>query len=147
MIDLTKHFDQVKVNRQNDQDLIWCIAREKWLILTPEEMVRQTVVLHLIDMGYSVKHITAERQIVYNQMRKRYDVAVSDKQGNIHILVECKEPGTRLSDDTLRQASVYNLALGGKYLWITNGHDHRLYQIDHELKSVIPIERLPLVGN
>jgi len=146
VIDLTKYFDHVKVDQRNEQDQIWCIAREKWLILTPEEMVRQTVILHLINTGYSVKHITAEKQIIYNQMRKRYDVAVSDKQGNIHLLVECKEPGTNLSDDTLRQASIYNLALGSKYLWITNGPDHRIYNIDHKLKSVIPIDRLPLVG-
>ncbi len=147
MIDLTQYFGQVKVDHKDDQELIWCTARKKWLVLTPEEMVRQTVILHLLDIGYSPNHITAEKQIIYNQMRKRYDVAVSDKLGNIHILVECKEPGTSLSEATLRQASVYNLALGGKYLWITNGPDHRIYHIDHKLKSVFPLDQLPLVGN
>lgn len=146
MIDLSQYFNQVKIERRDDQDFIWCICRKKWLVLTPEEMVRQTVILHLVDIGYSLPHITAEKQIVYNQMRKRYDLAISDRQGKIHMVVECKEPGTPLSDRALRQISIYNLSLGGKYLWITNGPDHKVFHIDHKLKTVIPLDKLPLVG-
>ena len=80
-------------------------------------------------------------------MKKRYDLAVSDKRGNILLLVECKEPNTSLSEATLKQASVYNLALGSKYLWVTNGHQNKVYQIDHDNKVTISIDHLPLEGN
>jgi len=147
MNDLTSYLPDIKVENKDGKDHIWGQARRSWFILTPEEVVRQTCISHLLSLGYPIQHITAERQILYNKLRKRYDIAVSDKSGEIHILVECKEPETSLSDKSIRQIISYNLELSSRYLWVTNGHTHLFYFIDQSLKKAIPLDELPLVSH
>lgn len=106
-------------------------------------MVRQAAVSYLMDLGYSAKHITVERQIIVNRLQKRYDIVVSTRSGDPYILIECKQPKESLKMSVLEQASIYNLTLTGQYIWITNGHNHKIYEIDHEQKVSRSIEYLP----
>ena len=144
MISIEEHLQKLKTKRINDQTWIWCQIRTKWLVITPEEVVRQSALSYLIELGYSAKHITVERQIIVNQLQKRYDIVVSTKLGSPHILVECKQPNESIKMSALEQASIYNLTLTGRYMWITNGHDHRIFEIDHEQKTSRGIDSLPL---
>lgn len=143
MISIEGHLQQLKTKRIGDQTWIWCLVRTKWLVITPEEVVRQAALSYLIGLGYPVKHITVERQIIVNQLQKRYDIVVSSKAGEPCILVECKQPKESIKMSALEQAAIYNLTLTGQYMWITNGHDHKIFEIDHQLKTSRSIDSLP----
>ena len=140
MIDLFSYRDQLRFTKKNDQEFIWCQARKEWLVLTPEEVVRQSAISHLLDLAYSINHITVEKQLIVHNLRKRYDIALSDRNGEVLLLVECKEPGTNITNSALEQASIYNLHLKSRYVWITNGHQNCIFLIDHDLRTAIPLD-------
>lgn len=143
MISIEEHLQEIRTKKLGEQTWIWCAIRSKWLVLTPEEVVRQASLSYLTKLGYSSKHITVERQIIVNQLQKRYDIVVSDKSGTPYILVECKQPKESIKMSALEQAAIYNLTLTGQYMWITNGHDHKIFEIDHQLKASRSIDSLP----
>jgi len=96
--------------------------RKKWLLLTPEEWVRQHVVNYLIhEKGYPLSLISLEKEIELNGNKKRYDIVVYTKQLTPEIIIECKSPEIPLSEKVLEQALRYNLILNVNYVFITNG--------------------------
>jgi hypothetical protein len=99
--------------------------RKKYIVLTPEEWVRQHFIHYLIDeLKYPRALLKVEGGLTFNELRKRSDIVVFDRQGKPWMIVECKSPDLKLSETTLRQASVYNSTIKAKYLTITNGLTH-----------------------
>lgn len=100
--------------------------RRKWLVLTPEEQVRQLFIKHLIEgIGYPAGLIVEEYAFTFaNGKPQRADIVVFNKQGNPHLLVECKAPSVKITEATFRQISRYNAVIKAKYIVITNGLDH-----------------------
>ena len=67
------------------------IIRKKYVILTPEEWVRQHVIHFLIEeKKYPKSLIAVERVLKINRLQKRFDIAVFHPNGNINLIVECK---------------------------------------------------------
>lgn len=98
--------------------------RKKWIQLTPEEFVRQLTLEYLMELPMLSKRlISVEKQIKVNGMVKRFDILLYDDQAAPLLLVECKAPQVKLTDETFRQISFYNLELKVPYLLITNGQD------------------------
>ena len=62
-----------------------------------------------------------EAQIDVGQLRKRYDIVIYDKDRKPFILVECKAPNVAINDNTVLQATTYNVTLNAKYILLTNG--------------------------
>ncbi|WP_047245540.1 type I restriction enzyme HsdR N-terminal domain-containing protein [Maribacter thermophilus] len=111
-------------NRQN-KELIFDIVRKKFMVLTPEEWVRQHVVHYLhMNKSYPLSLINVEKQIVLNGLKKRYDIVVFNSDGSIHILVECKAPHIRITQETFDQIARYNFNLNATHLMVTNGLEH-----------------------
>ena len=107
--------------------------RKKFVILTPEEWVRQHVIQFLIhDKKYPKSHINVEKELVLNQTKKRYDVVIYNKDGSIFLIVECKAPQIEISQNTFDQIARYNLSLKANYLMVTNGLHHYYCQLDYE---------------
>ena len=123
---------------------MFCAIRKKWLVALPEELVRQTAVLYLESRGYSLNHMSVERQIELAGMSRRYDLVLSDKNGDPVILVECKAANVSLAQHVVDQAGMYNLVLGSGIIWVTNGHQNRIFTIDHREKSYREIDSIPL---
>ncbi|EAZ80143.1 type I restriction enzyme HsdR N-terminal domain-containing protein [Algoriphagus machipongonensis] len=99
--------------------------RKKYLILTPEEWVRQHWINFLIHhLDYPKGLIVLERGLVYNKLQKRTDLVVWDKEGKPYLLIECKAPKIKLNQKTMQQACLYNQKINAKYLIITNGLNH-----------------------
>lgn len=111
---------------------IWDEVRKRWLVLTPEEWVRQHVVRYLQDQkGYPTGRMAIERGLKVNGMQRRTDVVVYDKLGAPHLIVECKAPTVKITQDVFDQIARYNLTLCVPYLLVTNGMDHYCCQIFH----------------
>lgn len=99
--------------------------RKKFVVLQPEEWVRQHVVHYLIkDKKYPISLINVEKQLKINGLTKRYDVVVFNRDGTIELLVECKAPKIPITQEVFDQIARYNTALGARFLMVTNGLAH-----------------------
>lgn len=123
---------------------IWDNIRKKWLLLTPEEWVRQHTVAYLIqELTYPQGLISVERSLKVNSLQKRADIVVFDKSSNPFLLVECKAPEIEISQGVFDQAARYNLTLKVPYLMVTNGLRHFCAQINPEEGSWNYLQDLP----
>lgn len=123
---------------------IFDVIRKKFIILTPEEWVRQHTVQFLLEeKKYPKSYINVEKLIKVNDISKRYDVAVFKPNGELFLLIECKAPEVPISQDTFDQIARYNLKLKAEYLMVTNGLNHYFCQMDFENEKYIFLKELP----
>lgn len=112
----------VRVKNNNGQTSIFDSVRKKWLVLTPEEWVRQHLVNYLVkEKGYPSSLIAIEKEIQLNDIQKRFDVVIYNKLKQPALLVECKAPFIELDAGVIAQVQRYNLVLRTNYMMITNG--------------------------
>lgn len=124
--------------------LIFDVIRKKFVVLQPEEWVRQHVLHHLIrDKNYPVSLINVERLLTLHQRKKRYDIVVYEPGGGIHLLVECKSPGKRITQESFDQIARYNMELRATFLLVTNGLDHFYCQMDYQQEKYIFLQQIP----
>jgi hypothetical protein len=118
--------------------------RKKFIILTPEEWVRQHTVQYLIqEKKYSKSYLNIEKLIKINDISKRYDIVVFQPNGEIFLLIECKAPEVNITQATFDQIARYNLKLQAKYLMVTNGLNHYFCQMDFEKEQYVFLKELP----
>ncbi len=124
--------------------LIFDEIRKKFVVLTPEEWVRQHVVQFLLsEKNYPKSHINVEKQLLLNGTKKRYDVLVFNPDGSIHLIVECKAPSVRIGQDTFDQIARYNLVTNATYLMVTNGLTHYFCQLDYQQERYVFLRDIP----
>ena len=118
--------------------------RKKFILLTPEEWVRQHVVEFLLnEKKYSKSLINVEKVVKVNGMKKRYDVIVFNSDGSIFLLIECKAPEVKIDQKTFDQIARYNLILNAQYLMVTNGLNHYFCEMDFENEKYTFLKELP----
>ena len=113
---------QFRMKNENGKHYIFDSIRKVWLLLTEEEWVRQNFVNYLItQLHYPSTVIALEKEILLNDLKKRFDILVYDKQHKPWMLIECKEPKVSLNEDVLQQVLRYNISVPVEYIVITNG--------------------------
>ncbi|MEX0287709.1 MAG: type I restriction enzyme HsdR N-terminal domain-containing protein [Flavobacteriaceae bacterium] len=123
---------------------IFDIIRKKFVVLQPEEWVRQHTVHYLIyDKNYSQNLLNVERLLTVNGIRKRYDIVVYNSDGSIEILVECKSPEIQITQEAFDQIARYNMALKANYLMVTNGITHFYCQMDYIKEKYTFLQAIP----
>jgi hypothetical protein len=123
---------------------IFDAIRKKFIILTPEEWVRQHLIRFLItEKSYPISLINVEKVLKVNGLRKRYDVVVYNSDGTINILIECKAPEVTISQSTFDQIAQYNMTLQSNFLMVTNGLNHYFCQMDFENEKYQFLTELP----
>lgn len=134
---------EYKVKKIDEKLYIFDIIRRKFLLITPEEWVRQHVLHWLINHHHYPKSlIRTESGLQYNQLAKRTDILVYNRNGLPFMLVECKASFVPLTQQVLEQAIRYNAILKAPYLLISNGLDHLLFEICQG--EAIPMSQLPI---
>ena len=114
------------------------------MVLTPEEWVRQHFVYFLIEeKKYPISLIALEKQFTFNNRKKRTDILVFNTAGNPEIIVECKAPSIKITQDTFDQIARYNLKLKATYLIVTNGLEHFYCKMDFENETYIFLKEVP----
>lgn len=105
---------------------VWDVLRRKWVVLTPEEWVRQHMVWHLThDLGYPMHLMANEVGMRLNGRLRRCDTIVWRAGTSEPLLVvELKAPSVSITQRTLEQAARYNMVLGAKALLLSNGLTH-----------------------
>ena len=117
---------------ETNQALIFDKVRKKWLVLTPEEWVRQNIISHLIqNLGYPESVFKIETGLYVNGNQRRSDVLVY-KNSKPFILIECKAYSIDLTQDVLNQAMNYNTAYKCPYIILTNGNIHSTINVSEE---------------
>lgn len=118
--------------------------RKKFIILTPEEWVRQNVIRYLLEeCNYPKSLINVEKALKINGLTKRYDIVVFNNDGSINILVECKSTDIKISQTVFDQIARYNMTLKSNYLMLTNGLNHYFCKMDFENEKYFFLENLP----
>jgi hypothetical protein len=114
---------QLRLRKNEEKTQVFDPVRKRWLILTPEEHVRQYIIQVLIQkLDYPIAMLSVEKQIEVNGMVKRFDVVVYNREHKPWMLVECKAPEIMISEATLHQLLNYQSNIQGKYWLLTNGH-------------------------
>lgn len=125
MLSLSLPAFDYKVKKQGEAVMIFDVIRKKYVVLTPEEWVRQHVVHYLTEVKhYPSALVAVEREIDLYGLRRRFDVVIFGRDGNPWLLIECKAPSVSLSRQVFDQAFRYNITLGAPYVAITNGITH-----------------------
>ncbi len=131
-----------KIKQEEGSDFIFDSFRKKWVVLTPEEWVRQNFLAYLVQVkNYSPSLIAVEKEIVLGELKKRFDIVVFDKQATPFMLIECKEMGVQLTQQVLDQALRYNIAMQVPYVVITNGTSCMAFNCTNN--SFLELKELP----
>lgn len=139
------HFPEADLTvRANEPNEVWDILRKKYVALTPEEWVRQHLIHYLVfHLGYPSGRMASEYNFVFNQRQKRADVVVFGDSGSPLLIVECKAPDVKINQDVAEQASQYNFVLQVRYLLLTNGLDHYVFEVDKAKQEIISLSKIP----
>jgi len=137
-----------RFRKSDSQTLIFDEIRRKFLVLTPEEWVRQHVVQYLIkEKKYPKSLINVEKILKINGIPKRYDIVVFNTDGSIFILVECKAPQVKISQQVFDQIARYNMSMKSELLMVTNGLDHYYCKLDYKNERYNFMPELPMYLN
>lgn len=131
MIEIVYPAIKPKLKTEGEKEFIFCVIRKRWLQITPEEWVRQNVLLYLIHtLQYPAPLIAVEKQLMVGEMKKRFDI-VFYKDEHPLLLIECKAMDVAVNKKTLDQAMRYNINLRAKYFVITNGNNTYGFEISN----------------
>jgi hypothetical protein len=113
-----------RIKTEEGKEFIFDSLRKKWMVLTPEEWVRQNFVQYLLQVkNYPASLIAIEKEIKLGELKKRFDLLVYDNDHQPWMMVECKAAAIKLDDKVLEQILRYNIGIPVRYLVVTNGTD------------------------
>lgn len=119
----------VKLKKSEGKIWIFDGIRKKYVVMTPEEWVRQHLVNYLVHhLHYPKSLIKVEQGLKYNQLQKRSDIIVFDRAGHPWMIVECKSPLVELNQNSAQQVTVYNSNIQARYVALSNGIKHICYE-------------------
>jgi len=135
----------VKLKKSEGKVWIFDGIRKKYLVLTPEEWVRQHLIHYFMDqLNYPKSLIRIEQGLKYNQLQKRSDIIVFDRNGNPWMIVECKAPDVKLNQSSVQQVAVYNSSIKAKYVAVSNGMKHVCYELTGS--NIVLLKNFPKYG-
>ncbi len=134
----------LRIKSRENKPQVFDVVRKKYILLTPEEWVRQHCLHFLLDTkGYPAGRTLVERKLVVEGLEKRLDIAVCHPDGSIFLLVECKAPNVNINQGVFDQIARYNWKARAEYLMVTNGLDHYFCQMDYVNQRYTFLEDLP----
>ena len=143
-LNMPDYSDRIRLSKQNEQLQIFDSIRGKWLVLTPEEWVRQNTIIYISDtLEAPIARIANEVGITYNGLTKRCDSIIYDDYGRPLIIIEYKRTDVQITQRVFDQIATYNMQLQVPYLIVSNGLQHILCKVDFEQKKYIFAQQWP----
>jgi len=119
-------------------------VRKKYLVLTAEEWVRQHFIHYLNhEKNYPLGLMEVEKMVKYNGLQTRADIVLYTADGEPNMIVECKAPNVKVTQDAFNQIARYNFKLQVSFLVVTNGIQHFCCQMDYENNEIKFLEEIP----
>ena len=138
----------IKLKKEDNKTLVFDPIRKKHIILTPEEWVRQNFIKFLIEeKNYPASLMAVEMGIDLLNTKKRCDIVLYNTKGLPHMIVECKAPSIKISQNTFDQIARYNMTLKTDLLVVTNGLQHYVCMIDHQNQCYNFLKEIPNYSN
>ncbi len=133
-----------RFKEEKEKTYIFDDFRKKYVVLTPEEWVRQNFLMYLVnEKNYPPSLIAVEAGLKLFKTLKRTDIVVYNKQGDPLLIIECKSPEVGINEKVFDQIVRYNMALQVNYLVVTNGMDHYCCQLDYEKQTYNFLKSIP----
>lgn len=129
---------------EGGKKMIFDANRKKFVVLTPEEWVRQNFIQYLIqEKKYPANLMAVEKQILVNGKQRRFDLLVYQKNGQPLLIAEFKAPKVSVSQDAFDQVVRYNMVLRVEHVVVSNGLNHFACQVDYANKSYAFLKNIP----
>lgn len=134
----------LKISNDADKYSVFDVLRKKYIVLTPEEWVRQHFVHFLIEhKGFPQALLANEVQIRLNATKKRCDTVLYRRDLSARLIVEYKAPSVEITQAVFDQITRYNMVLKVDYLIVTNGLQHYCCQIDYTRQTYCFLPEIP----
>jgi hypothetical protein len=142
-LNLPEYQFKTRVNNNGKRE-IFDEFRKKYVVLTPEEWVRQNFVTYLKnEKNYPPSLIAIERGIIVNSMKKRFDAVIFNRNGDPKVLIEFKAPDVKINQKVMEQISAYNIKLKVGFLIISNGITHYCCKLNNERNGFDFLDKIP----
>lgn len=136
-----------KIRKKGSAFEIFDPLRRKYLVLTPEEWVRQHFVHYLIaEKNYPASLIANEASLKLNNLTRRCDTVVYNTRLEPVMIMEYKEPHVPVTRQVFDQVARYNSVLRVRYIVVSNGMQHYCYRLDYEKQSYEYLTEIPDYG-
>ena len=123
----------LKIKLVEETTQVFDVVRKKYFKLTHEEWVRQNFIHYLFkEKNYPFGLMGVEKMVKYNSLKTRADIVIYNSEGIPILIVECKAPNVKITQDSFNQIAKYNYKLRVKYLVVTNGLQHFCCEMDYE---------------
>ncbi len=133
-----------KIKSEGQRKYIFDNIRKRYIVLTPEEWVRQNLISYLVkEKKYPPSLMAVEMPLKINRMERRADIVLFSRLGKPLIIAECKAPGIPVSQLVFDQVAGYNLDMKVNYLIVSNGMAHYCAKLDHDKKSWEFLKQIP----
>lgn len=133
-----------RYKKQDDKVFIFDSFRKKYVVLTPEEWVRQNVLEFLVQhKNYPRNWIAVEKEININGLKRRYDALIYNQNQEVNLLIEFKAPKVKIDEKVFEQIAAYNYSLAAPNLLVSNGIEHYFAQIDLKGKTFSFLKEIP----
>jgi hypothetical protein len=111
------------IRKTRDREEVFCKIRKRWLLLTPEEWVRQNFLIYLTEvLNYPSSLIAVEKQLIVNQQKRRFDIVVYKNTMEAFMIVECKEMEVSITEKVIQQVLEYYSVVQSDLMLVTNGN-------------------------
>ncbi len=135
---------QFSITESGGRKKIFDRIRKKRVALTPEEWVRQNFIMFLVEnKGYPASLMAVEAKVNINGLSQRADIVIYNKQAKPTLIVECKAPSVKITQDVFAQAMRYNIKLQTRLICVTNGMQHYFAILDEDGRGYSFLEEIP----
>ena len=114
------------------KNCIYDAIRNKWIIITPEEWVRQNIIKYLQEtLHYPTSLFAVEKEIQVGDVKKRFDIVIY-KESLPWMIIECKQNDVEVNEAVLHQTLHYNSQVQAPFLCLTNGAITHLWHFEKD---------------
>lgn len=119
---LDRFLPKLTLQTEGAKPMVWDPIRKSWLVLQPEESVRQALLIYLLEeKGVPRNRIAVEKKLLVNGLSRRTDILIYSSFMKPLVLVECKAPEISLNQEVFFQAVRYNMTIRAPYFILVNG--------------------------
>ncbi len=130
---------------EDEKPFIFDPNRKKFVVLTPEEWVRQNFIQYLkTEKKYPESLMAVEKQIMVNGNQRRFDLLIYLRNGQPHLIAEFKAPNVKITQETFDQVVRYNMSLRVERVVVSNGLQHFACEIDYIKNSYSYLPEIPV---
>lgn len=133
-----------KIKSDLQRKLIFDSIRKKYVVLTPEEWVRQNFIRYLVeDKGFPATLIAVEKKVDVNLLPQRSDIVLYNWNAKPVMIVECKSAKVKITQEVFNQIARYNMKLMVPFLVVSNGLQHFCCRMDYQKHSFEFVQEIP----